>query len=142
MRAGLSFHHVSPRDWTQATRLGSKSLLTEPSHRLLSGYGRCGLWVGGGRKKGLVRCHMRHCVGHYGTEGSSGTLWAEGVGMQSPAVHLVVKTKDLKPVTQITSIYFLGLSISLLVQRAKNWSVSFESKSFPKTGSVRLCEGT
>lgn len=85
-----------------------------------------------------MRCHMRSCAGHHRTEGSSGTLWGEDVGMQSPAVQLVVERKDLKPVTQITSIYFLGLSISLLVQRAKNWSVSFESKSFPKTRSVRL----
>ena len=89
-----------------------------------------------------MRCHMRGCAGHHRIEGSSGALQGEDVGMQSPAVQLIVKRKDHKPVTQTTSIYFLGLSISLLVQRVKNWSVSFESKSFPKTGSVRLHEET
>lgn len=58
--------------------------------------------------EGFIRCHVKSYTGYYRTEGGSGTLPAEDVGVQSPAGHLVVKRNSLKPVIQVISVYFLG----------------------------------
>ena len=73
------------------------------------------------------------------TTGQRAAVKPYHVRMQSPAVQLVVKRKALKPVTQITSIYFLGLSISVSWYKGQRIG-QLESKSFPKLdlcGSMR-----